>query len=84
MSFVGLCTQQHIFSLVCFVDLCTIDCIPLVFVSQYYVELEKNPTLGLGITGGVGGENAIKPGDQVSLSLSLTHTQTHNVLTDTI
>ena len=39
---------------------------------QYYVELEKNPTLGLSITGGKGGENAIKPGDPVS-----THTHTH-------
>ena len=35
----------------------------------------KNPTLGLGITGGREGENAIKPGDTVSnyISLSIMH-----------
>ena len=27
--------------------------------------LKKSPTLGLGITGGKDGENAIKPGDKV-------------------
>ena len=32
---------------------------------QYEVTIKKNPTLGLGITGGVDGENVIKPGDKV-------------------
>lgn len=33
---------------------------------QIEVTLVKDPTLGLGITGGVDGENSIKPGDTVS------------------
>jgi len=34
--------------------------------TEVEVDLEKAPTLGLGITGGIDGENAIKPGDPVS------------------
>lgn len=33
---------------------------------QIEVTLVKDPTLGLGITGGIDGENSIKPGDTVS------------------
>ena len=35
--------------------------------NQVEVTLVKNPTLGLGITGGRDGENAINPGDPVSV-----------------
>ena len=35
-------------------------------LSQIEVVLVKDPTLGLGITGGKDGENAIKAGDKVS------------------
>ena len=37
-----------------------------VFPTQFKVVLARNPTLGLGITGGIDGENAIVPGDKVS------------------
>ena len=36
------------------------------FFLQIEVTLIKDPTLGLGITGGIDGENSIKPGDTVS------------------
>ena len=38
---------------------------------QIEVSLTKDPTLGLGITGGSDGENTVKPGDTVSSSPSL-------------
>lgn len=37
----------------------------LYIVSQIRVVLRKKPTLGIGITGGRDGENAVKPGDKV-------------------
>uniref|UniRef100_A0A1X7T9N6 Uncharacterized protein n=1 Tax=Amphimedon queenslandica TaxID=400682 RepID=A0A1X7T9N6_AMPQE len=42
-------------------------------LGTYEVTLKKSPTLGLGITGGKDGENAIKPGDKVH-SLITTNT----------
>ena len=36
------------------------------FLFQIEVSLTKDPTLGLGITGGSDGENTVKPGDTVS------------------
>lgn len=44
--------------------ICYVYCLPL-FLQQFEVTLKKNPTLGLGITGGKDGENALRPGDKV-------------------
>ena len=44
-----------------------VNVLSLPVLLQIVVELIKAPSLGLCITGGTDGENAIKPGDQVSI-----------------
>lgn len=58
------------------------------FLYQIEVSLTKDPTLGLGITGGSDGENTVKPGDTVSsfspLSLCLPDQANRPTYTNTL
>lgn len=53
---------------------------PFYFSLQIEVSLTKDPTLGLGITGGSDGENTVKPGDTVSSPPSPLPTQILSIM----
>ena len=52
---------------------CVLAYLSFYFLLQIEVSLTKDPTLGLGITGGSDGENTVKPGDTVSSPPSPPH-----------